>query len=174
MSGVVDSRQSAYLVGRWWREGYALHDIAAAAGVSTSTLSSLLNDPNPTVLADTHHRIVGLTVESLDSHAFHVNVAGTRRRVRHLQLCGYSYKEIAHAAGCAVGAVHSIAHAHTDRVRRELRDRLRDAFDILRHSGGTSMHAERTRQAALARGWLPITAFTDPDDPASTPKEEAA
>ncbi len=101
-----------------------------------------------------------------------VPALGTVRRIRALQALGWSFPQIAEAAGLSARTLHNPTHRGTW-VLRTTADAVDKAYEALSMTRPDGPYAERCRAAAARKGWPPPLAWTNIDDPNEQPTDWA-
>lgn len=147
-------------------------DIAESAGVSASTVSRVLNQPNVRLRHSAAIRLLAVIPRA------RVTPIGVTRRIRALTALGYSTRQIAVAAGVNVSTVKDYRAGVAPGVVRARVMRIVAAYDSLsmtpapardRHSKAS---VTRARTVAAAQGWAPPLAWNEGtiDDPRAQPE----
>lgn len=143
--------------------GWSLRAIAAHAGVDATSVSRFIRhgDDLPHVAAG----ILSIDPTSLPEHSNHdgepfVSRIGTTRRLQALFVMGWRAADIAERIGKPEGWVHNKVHQQGRWVRRSTHDLVAQVYRDLSGRRGPS---ERTRNRALARGYVGPASWEDID-----------
>lgn len=148
--------------------GWSQKDVAAAAGVSASTISIIVRGRYARVRAEVAAAILGLLPTPLPSRADQrglVSSTGTRRRLQAMHADGWTLRDIEQEAGCCLSWIGP----GKPRVTRATHDAVAAAYRALAGRQGPSRH---TALRAVRRGWLGSVWWDDDgdlDDPAYWP-----
>lgn len=96
-----------------------------------------------------------------------MNAAGTRRRIRHLLLNGFSQRELGGALDVSAQTISRISTGQMVRVAPARAQAVREFFDQHRDEFRTTRWDART--AAVRRDWVWAELYEDLDDPACRP-----
>ena len=163
--------------------GISVKRIAKVTGLSTSTVGAIIwgrhergHDPYPRVFKETAEKILAVkpTLENMaPGHV--IDGTGTSRRVQALVAIGWSQSRLAERLGMVIGNMQGIVNGRAVTVGKAMA--VKDLFDKLWNQPqvGTDhrskIAANRARNYAQARGWLPPMAWDEDtiDDPAFIP-----
>lgn len=165
-----DGAPAAARVAECLAVGMSMEQVAAAAGVASSTVNRLMRDPSTRLRARVSAAILAVRP------ARPLTPVGVTRRVRALACLGWSVTEIAAAAGVNVDTVKEVRRGE----RRELHTAgpaLVAAYDALSMRTPSPLTRQdrsavtQVRNRAARAGWAPPLAWDDDtiDDPAATP-----
>lgn len=150
-----------------------INAIVAQTGVPRGTLVRVLYDrktPVTRVVADIGNRLLGahFSLDVIADHAV-INPIGTRRRLQGLAVAGYGLTVLAGELNRSPGKLQQATTRITVRAdfARAVRD-LADRLEIVPPPGDPGLIAA-TQGDAERRGWVPLAAWDDIDDPAATP-----
>lgn len=167
----VDGTSARKVAQVWFDRGWSIRAIAAAAGISRTTVADLVHGTRDQFESDVVDAVLGVTRELLVRHADLVPAVATRRRIQHMQVCGWSQGWIAEQAGITQSAVSLIARGDTHMVSPYLELQIeRLSGRVGWRDGGTT----RTKRNARRQRWRLATDWADIHDPASGLREEPA
>jgi hypothetical protein len=173
------------------RQGMGWKKVAAAAGVSATTVGGLLYGSHPDDPTHPDHRPRSLrinkaaatkilAVRAMLAPGANVDATGTRRRLQALVTLGYPVS----ALGRRLGKTSSnmFITLESPQVLEATRRRVAALYDELWNTppAAVTRHertsATRAKRHAAARGWLPPLAWDDDtiDDPEATPEGMSA
>jgi transcriptional regulator with XRE-family HTH domain len=100
-----------------------------------------------------------------------VDVLGPRRRLRALVAIGYSQPELGRRLGVSQARVWQYLDGPRPKMRRPTAERIAALYDELADTPSTGPQSTRSRNVAVARGWLPPLWWDDDtiDDPSYRP-----
>jgi hypothetical protein len=162
-------------------EGIGWPRVASLAGASRSTVSTLLygrggKPPSTRIRTATAEALLAVRpgLEDLPGTAC-VDATGTRRRLQGLGAAGWSAQRLADCLGKDRSDLARIQRGDTPRVTvataLAVRGLCRDlrALPPAARSPWDKTAVTRARSAAAARGWPPLAAWDEIDDPAAKP-----
>lgn len=153
---------------------WTYHGIAGTSGVPLSTVQRIATSGRKRVLRDTAARLLALAPDTLPTASAKghmvptVSALGTIRRLRALQVMGWSAAEVGARIGLTKSAVSKLRDGNGRRVLLTTHERVAEAYRDLSHKRGPS---ELTARWALARGYVGPTAWDDIDHDAE-PEDE--
>jgi transcriptional regulator with XRE-family HTH domain len=182
-NGRVDAGPAREHVRNLMAQGMAWKQVAKVAGLSPSTVSNLLygryergHAPYPRMSRVNSEKLlaVKVTLENLPA-GHHVDATGTHRRLRALVAIGWSQSRLAALLGIERSNFTAFMRSEGVTVRYALA--VRDLYDQIwdepqeGHDHRSRIAANRARNYARERGWLPPLAWDDDtmDDPATLP-----
>lgn len=178
---LVDAGQVREHVQRLRAEhGLDLHTIARAAGVNPRILDHLLYGvPSAGITpAKKIHRDKATAILAVDPRVVlprTISGVGTQRRLRGLAAAGWTSAAMAPYVGLAPDTINRLTAVDPPiSVRRETAERVRAAAHrLIRMNpvqvGIPEATVRRMRTIAARKGWVPLVAWDDIDDPAATP-----
>lgn len=96
-----------------------------------------------------------------------INAAGTRRRLRHLLLNGFTQRELGRVFEISAQSVSRISGSRVSTVRRDLAHQVTEFFDRNRDEFYVATVNDKTRHAR--RNWVWAELYEDIDDPLAEP-----
>lgn len=162
--------------------------IASLAGVSSSTVSSILygehrddpshpdyRPPRKQMRRRIADALLGVRLDLADRAL--VDATGARRRLQALVVVGWSQSRLAQMVGMTPASLGLLIHGRRDRVLVSTAAAVQRLYDAHWAAGPVPTNrAERSgfvrvRAAAVERGWVPAMAWDDDmiDDPAAQP-----
>lgn len=155
----------------WLDLGFDIQHIADAAGVARTTLERILAEPDGTTYVGTHDAVMDVRRADFAPKRWHD--VGLQRRVQALAVQGWTFNDIAQAAGVHPETARNIANGHMCNSRA--RERLMKAFaDLSARECPDHPKATRARAYAKRRGWHSLAVWDDVDSPRERPKGVAA
>ncbi|MGW5197317.1 hypothetical protein [Streptomyces spiralis] len=139
--------------------------IARRAGVSQSTVSRLLSNPQAGCLRIQGERILAVRPGDFDNVSDRPAL-GTIRRIRGLYYAGHGPQSITVHAPLTLTLITEIAGSVYESVAPTTEAAIKRACTALTSVEGTSY---RARARALREGWAPLNAWDDIDDPQAVP-----
>ncbi|HWB36551.1 MAG TPA: hypothetical protein VHA75_11060 [Rugosimonospora sp.] len=146
--------------------------IAAAAGVSASTVKNLNRAVRPTIQGPVAAAILAVTFTVTEKRwPGHIDPTGTRRRIQALAAIGHTLRSQARWMGTNDSTLHRIAHGIAPSVHANLAARVAAVYRVLStRQPPRSVHAVRIRNVAAREGWHSPIAWPDIDDPQAGPE----
>ena len=146
----------------------SITEVAAATGVSTSSLSNIARRKHDRVQQRVADAILGATVPPARMSA---RALGARRRVEALHAAGWPFAWIAAEAGVTDRYVMRIAAGAAETMRTPEFERIASAYERLAFTAPRDCRQTRdARTRAAARGFAPPAAWDNIDDPREQPK----
>ncbi|WP_076260842.1 hypothetical protein [Intrasporangium flavum] len=167
----VDSDPVKQHIERLLASGSSKRAIAAAAGVSPTTITALTRHEQGTITRTIAAKILAVRPARLHDRSGDdfVPRVGVVRRLQALQAIGHTCEAIAEAAGATVPIIHNLMLQVGPYVSAMNRDRIHVAYEQLWDQPGRS---DKIRRLAAKKGWAPPMAWDDDsiDDPAAIPQ----
>jgi transposase len=182
-SGRVDSAPVRAHLAFLIENGMSAKRISKVSGIALSTVGQLIwgrkergHAPYPRVMKATAEKILAVKPQlELMAPGRYIDSTGLRRRVQALVAIGWSQSRLAKQLGMDQGNMSSFMAADQCTVRRALA--VRDLYNACWNKPQegwdwrSRIAANRSRNYAAARGWVPPLAWDDDsiDDPAAQP-----
>ncbi|AYN57836.1 helix-turn-helix DNA binding protein [Arthrobacter phage Eileen] len=182
-SGRVDAAPVRAHLAFLIENGMSAKRISKVSGIALSTVGQLIwgrkergHKPYPRVMKTTADKILAVKPQlELMAPGRYIDSTGPRRRVQALVAIGWSQSRLAKQLGMDQGNMSAFMAADQCTVRRALaiRDLYNRAWDQPQEGWDwrSRIAANRSRNYAAARGWVPPLAWDDDtiDDPAAQP-----
>jgi hypothetical protein len=156
--------------------GVGLRCIAELTGVGERTLSGIVRGQRRYVYHETAEAILALPVPDIPHNmakdGARVSAAGTTRRLRALTALGYTQPALSKLIGTQHCDVWRYLYGHREYVHAGTARKVAAVMkQVETLPPPTGWAADRARERAVARGWLPPIAWDDTtiDDPAADP-----
>ncbi|MFD6490334.1 hypothetical protein [Streptomyces sp. NPDC060188] len=128
--------------------------LEAATGVWFSNLVAIYQGKRTKIRHETEAKILAVETPAKGDPGQYINATGSTRRLQALSCIGHSYAAICEAAGTCPNRVISIANGRQPTIRRDLAERIADAYQQLApNPAPKNKHTTRTRNVAQAKGW---------------------
>jgi hypothetical protein len=148
--------------------GWTQVDIAAHVDINRRTLHGVLKGERKFVIRHTEAVILALDP---DNPPGRVLPTGSARRVQGLAAIGWPLTQTAQDSGLHVQFLRDLVSA---RYRRIPREHAAAIERVCRRRFLTPGPSTTARTVAAKRGWVPVTAWADIDDPACVPDADAS
>jgi transcriptional regulator with XRE-family HTH domain len=165
------------------RAGMPLRDIAAQAGVSESTVSTVVSGRAADVYRQTASALLAIPIPGPGyARRFDglVDATGARRRLRALTALGYTLPVLAGQVGVTTETIGGIRQGRRRQLRVSANQAIIAAYDRLWKVdpvsvGASEVGAAKARAHAAKSGWVSPLAWDDEaiDDPNAVPQTEA-
>ncbi|MEV0220825.1 hypothetical protein [Streptomyces sp. NPDC050704] len=140
--------------------------IARHADIDQSTISRLLQRPNPKCQRTQGERILAVRPGDFSTQGMRPSI-GTVRRIRGLYAAGHGPRKVGQMMGIAETRLIDMARGICEHVTLKTDLAVREAVASLHAQPGTDVQA---RARALREGWPPLGAWDDIDDPNAVPE----
>lgn len=165
--GRVDATQAQLHIKQLIADGMTLAAIARAASLPKQTIQDIRDGQHTT--SPTRRDAILTVTYTPPLRDNHTPATGTRRRVQGLQLLGWSYRHIDAAAGTT--SLRTTMNKNAPTVRQETADAVAQATRaLLKRVPPTDKYAQQVQARATAKGWVPLLAWDDIDNPDEMPK----
>ena len=143
--------------------GWTRLEIAEQSGVNRRTLYGVLTGRLSFVNRHTATAILAVRPEELPTR---ILPTGTMRRLQGLSAVGWTIRQTAHDTGLHEQFLRDVLGGRYRRISRPQADAVKRVCRARYLTPGPSRTA---RTVAAKRGWVPVTAWEDIDDPACRP-----
>lgn len=151
----------------WLSSGFDIQHIAEASGLARRTLERILAKPDGKTYVGTHDALMDVRREDFRPKRWHD--VGLMRRVQALAVQGWTFNDIADAAGVHPTTARNVAKGRM--CNSDARSRLMAAFaDLSARECPPSQKSSRARGFAKSQGWHPLAVWDDIDSPHERPK----
>ena len=157
--GLVPTTEMVALFDRLSARGWSNYDIAAAAGLDSSTVSKYRTGARRKIRVATAERILRADYW-VQVPGTRVDATGTHRRLRALSAMGWPLTEVARRLDLPASTVGTIAASASVGTTVATRDAVAALYEDL---AGTLGPSDLGRLRARKRGWLPPLAWDDID-----------
>jgi hypothetical protein len=128
--------------------------LEATTGVWFSNLIAIYQGKRTKIRHETEAQILAVAAPAKGSPGQYIDATGSTRRLQAMSCIGHSYAAICEAADTCPNRVVSIANGRQPTIRRDLADRIANAYQQLAFNPAPkNKHTTRTRNVAKAKGW---------------------
>jgi lambda repressor-like predicted transcriptional regulator len=159
------------LIARGWTQA----QISVASGLHSAQVSEVLAGKYATISHRTAAAILAVALDSTPPPSCGlVDATGTRRRLQALMVLGHTLPDVARRAGVGVSSLQQTTRGQWVQIRAASAAKVTLVYrELSLVSAPPSLHAEKARNDAMARGWYGPMAWEDIDDPACVPDRDA-